>query len=51
VVKATQAGGDDVVGRHAGQHAQVHALALVELGGHHARAHHLHPDAGALADP
>lgn len=39
---------DHVRRRHAREAAEVEPLALVELGGHDARAHDLDPDAGAL---
>src|ERR1700722_18347433 len=44
-LKATQASGDNILGRHAGDGAQVHALTGMKLGGYNARADDLNRDA------
>ena len=41
--QAAQASGDNILRGHAGDGTEVQALALVELGGYHARANHLRP--------
>ena len=41
--QAAQAGSHNILRGHAGYGTEVQALALVELGGYHARANHLRP--------